>query len=96
MGSCRALSKGMKQPGWVPPFCDVPPGLHREFSTTERQAPLFLGRPAGDAQARAAREGVDQVRVLSLDGDVVRMHRDHRPDRLNLLVLGGVVVRAYF
>lgn len=77
-------------------FEDVPAPLDREFARATPQAPEFLGLSPEDAGALAERHNVSTVRLLSLDDGTLRMHRDHRDDRLNLLVLRGHVVRAAF
>jgi hypothetical protein len=76
---------------------DVPEGLDRQFRAVTHQAPQFVGLTADDACRLATQEGVEKVRLLSLDGKGgMRIHQDRRPDRLNLLVLHGTVVRAGF
>lgn len=78
-------------------FSDVPAALSRQFSMAERQAPEYLGLSAEGAQALATQQGVEEVRIVALDGDgPVRLHQDHRPCRLNLVVLDRAVVRAAF
>ena len=79
------------------PFTAVPRGLDHQFGRSLTRAPQFVGLPAEDACRLATQEGIEQVRLLSLDGEAgIRMHLDRRPDRLNLLVLRGEVVRAGF
>lgn len=75
---------------------EVPAPLDAQFGRAERQAPKYVGHSVGAARRKAEADSVDPVRVLSLDGDGLAMHQDHRPDRLNLLVVGGKVVRAAF
>ena len=77
-------------------FSEVPAALDAQFGRAERQAPVYVGKPLEAARRLADTESIDQVRVLTLDGDSLVMHQDHRPDRLNLLVLGGEVVRAAY
>lgn len=78
----------------MPP--EVPPeGLARQFSRAARQAPEFIGMTMDEAVA-AARRDHEQVRVLSVDVASLNMHQDHRPSRLNLLMLNGELVRAAF
>lgn len=78
------------------PFESVPEKLGRQFARA-RHADGYVGYTAESARQLALRAGVRQVRVISLDDDVVRMHQDHRSQtRLNLLVLHGTVVRAAF
>lgn len=74
---------------------EVPEGLARQFSGAARQAPEFIGMKRDEAVA-TAREHHKQVRVLSLDEASLNVYQDHRPDRLNLLILNGEVVRAAF
>lgn len=78
------------------PFVEVPGPLDRQFARSPRQATRFLDLSVHQARTAAEAAGVDHVRVVSLDGGPVRLHQDHRPGRLNLLVLDGVVVRAAF
>lgn len=74
---------------------EVPEGLARQFSQSARQAPEYLGLETDEALA-TARKAHEEVRVLSLDAGSLSMHQDHRPARLNLLILDGEVVRAAF
>jgi len=74
----------------------VPAALNAQFAGAERQAPAYLGYGVEAARRLARDDGVEDVRVLSLDGDSLAMHQDHRPGRLNLLVLDGEVVRAAY
>lgn len=75
---------------------EVPAALDAQFGRAERQAPMYVGQSVEAAHRRAEAESIDVVRVLSLDGGGLAMRQDHRPNRLNLLVVGGDVVRAAF
>jgi len=77
-------------------FEEVPAALDAQFASSQRQAPDYLGLEVEAARQLAVTEGIERVRVLSLDDDSVSMHQDHRPYRLNLLVLRRQVVRAAF
>lgn len=76
-------------------FAEVPSSLDREFARASPQAPEFLGLSPEEASALAEGCAV-AVRLLSLDEGALKMHRDHRDDRLNLLIHRGRVVRAAF
>ena len=78
------------------PFPDVPAGLDAQFARAARRAPAYVGQLVAAARVQARDDGIQDVRVLSLDGKSLRMHQDHRPNRFNLLVLNGKVVRAAF
>ena len=62
-------------------------------------APEFMGIAADRARALAAERGIT-MRVVTFDPDepsTVALTLDHRPERLNVLIVDGVVVRAgYF
>ena len=80
----------------MPPVVeDVPPLLNEMFARN-RAASEYVGLQREVAQNLAADSGVNDVRVLSLDARSLSWHSDHRANRLNLLILGGTVVRAAF
>lgn len=62
-----------------------------------RPAPEYQGLSAEQAQDLAQRRGVAVIRVIEpLAGTPVDIALDLQPDRLNLVVLDGLVNRAAF
>lgn len=61
--------------------------------TDDRRAPRFEGLGIHEAQEAATADGVDQVRVIDLDGKTL-ITFDDWPGRLNLLIEDGVVMLA--
>lgn len=68
-----------------------------DFFKNARPAPEYQGLSAEQAQDLAQRQGVAVVRVIEpLAGTPVGIALDLQPDRLNLVVLDGLVNRAAF
>jgi hypothetical protein len=55
----------------------------------------YVGLEQDEALAVAGRQGIVQLRMHDLDDDRP-FHLDHRPDRLNLAVKDGRVIRASY
>jgi hypothetical protein len=62
------------------------------------ELPYLVGKTVHQATVEAAEQGIEIIRVLeSVDGmTVTPMTLDWAPNRLNLIVEGGLVVRAKF
>jgi hypothetical protein len=62
------------------------------------EPPYLVGKTANEATELATEEGIASIRVLeSVDGvTITPMNTDWSPTRLNLIVEGGVVVKARF